>query len=290
MSHLTEQMLKQLLDHDDIQARLKARSVPTFPASWKAGFWDRTLGRDAPWGDFQTAWSLLRMGRVEEGRELIRRLCKYHDTDRDNLALGAFELLRAPEDRAKSGRLLRKLSRRFVGCSEFHALLTIGLIYSNARLSYAAYQRNDGNPGSVFGTFLNDLRDVAISDIQHQILFGKVGDTIASVIVQPVVKGFAQFLLRNHEEALSMFARGYREADQMGACYVRILGKTLTQTQHESLAGMIQIVALKGLRLTLFDLGLDALATRVEELLEMERQLLDDIIVAGIVRESNPAT
>ncbi len=194
MSQLTEQTLKQLLDHDDIQARLKARSVPPVPASWKAGFLDRTLGRDAPWDDFQTAWSLLRMGRLEEGRELMRRLCKYHDTDRDNLALGAFELLRAPEDRAKSGRLLRKLSRRFAGCSEFHAL------------------------------------------------------------------------------------------------YVRILGKTLTQTQHESLAGMIQIVALKGLRLTLFDLGLDALAKRVEDLLDMERHLLEDIIVAGIVHEANPAT
>lgn len=284
MTQLTAQILEQLLDKNGIQARLNARRPPPCPSSWKASFMERTLGKDAPWGDFDLAWTLLRMGKTEEGRELLRRLCKHNPRDRDNLALGAFELLREPADRTGSSRLFEELWRFFPDACEFHALRTIGLFDRNPKLAYESYCKNDGKHSGTFGTFLNDLQDVFVSDIHHQVIFCRVGTTIDSVIIQPVVKGVAAFLLRRQQEAFSMFARGYREADQIGAYYVRNLGITLTQAQHESLAGMIQLVSLKGLYLTLFDFGLDDLAKRVEELLEKEKLLLRDVIVGGIVK------
>lgn len=73
MTQLTAQMLEQLLNENDIQAGLNARRPPSCPASWKASFMERTLGKDAPWGDFNLGWTLLRMGKTDEGRELLRR-------------------------------------------------------------------------------------------------------------------------------------------------------------------------------------------------------------------------
>lgn len=280
MTQLTTQVLEELLNENEIQAALNARRPPSSPASWKASFMDRALGKDAPWGDFNLAWTLLKMGKIEEGRELLRRLCKHHPKDRDNLALGAFELLREPEDRTESKRLLGELSRFFPDACELYALWTIGTFDRNPRFAYESYCNNDSEPGGALGTFLNDLQEVCISFTHHQVLFCEEGTDIGSVIVQPLPKGVALLSLRRQREALSIFARVYREADQLDS-YVRHLGP-MTQSQRESLAAMIQTTALKGLYLTLFDLGLDDFAKRAEELYETDRHQLRYVIAGGI--------
>ena len=283
MTQLTTQVLEELLNENKIQAALNARLPLSCPASWKASFMDRALGKDVPWGDFNLAWTLLRMEKIEEGRELLRRLSKHHPKDRDNLALGAFELLRKPEDRTESKRLLGELSQLFPDACELYALRTIGTFDRSPKFAYESYCNNDAKPGGTLGTFLNDLQEVCISFTHHQVLFCEEGTDIGSVIVQPVPKGVALLLLRRQQEALSIFASAYREADQMPDSYMRHLGPKLTQSQRESLAGMIQITSLKGLHLALFDLGLDDFAKGVEELYETERHQLRDVIAGGIL-------
>jgi hypothetical protein len=245
----------------------------------------RASGKDLPWGDFTSAWTLLKNGKIEEGRELLRRLCKHHPSDRDNLALGAFEGLRAPEDRKESSRLIGELHRLFPDAGEFHALRTIGLFDRSPRLAYESFRENHGKTTGILCTFLIHLQEVAISDIQHQVLFANLGTTIEFSIVQPVLKGVALFLLRRQQEAVAMFVKGYREADQMPALYMRHLGITLTQFQRQSLASMIQLDCLRGLYLTLFDLGLDDLAKGIKELREQEKLTLSDILLPGIPEE-----
>lgn len=276
------QLLEKLTNGNYIQAQLVDRRSPSFPPNWKAGLVDRTLGKDAPWGDVNLAWTLLQNGKIEEGRELLRRLCKHQPNIRANLALGAFELVREPEDRTESSRLLGELAQRFPNACEFHALRTIGLFDRSPRLAHESYRKNSRDGDSVLSKYLDDLQEVCISDIQWRIIFGKVGDSLESFAVQSIYKGVAMLLLRKQREGLLMFAKGYQQSDQMPDFYERHHGLKLTESQRASLIAMFGVCCLQGLQLTLFDVGLDDLAGQAGNLVKTERQRLKNVLVQGL--------
>ena len=280
------QFLEKLIDDNFIQACLDSRRPPQCPADWNTGFMGRAFGKDVPWGDLNLSWKLLRTGKIYEGRELLRRLCKHHPMDKDNLALGAFELQRPPEDSTESTRLLEELYRLYPDSSELRAIFAFEIFRKPHKASHKAfYQQVFKNPGkssgSAFSSFLDVLKNVFIFDVQIQAIFGKDGQDIV-VSTNAINNGAELFKLRKNRDALAVFASGYRETKQIADSYERRLGWVLTHVQREAIVAIIQISCLQGLHLTLFDLGLDDLARRGEDLADNEKQRLSDVISRGL--------
>ena len=79
----------------NLSALIKAQraKMPAVPGNWKPG----VFSSDKPWGTLDEATALIAGGKIDEGRELLRRICKY-TTEPAPRAVFAKELTRPPED------------------------------------------------------------------------------------------------------------------------------------------------------------------------------------------------
>lgn len=275
--------VERLADPERLALLMAGRRRPAAPSDWKPKLFGRMFGGDAPWGGAQDAWELLKAGAVEEGRELLRRMAKHRPGDFEGQVLGAFELLRPPEDRDESAARLKNLTGYAPSSAELHGLYAIGTFSSNPKFAWESYQRcREAGGRGPLGAFVANLAELCVCDITLQILFSPVGKEITSIIVNPALKGAAQLLLRDHAGAQASFASAWRDPERHADNYVEKLGLALPEAARAAMAALMRRYALTGFAVLFADLGLEEPGLEAARLCEREEAALRPVIEKGL--------
>ncbi len=217
------------------------------------GLFDRMLGRDKPWGTVDDAFRLLQEKKIDDGRELLRRLIKHAPDDLEALALGVFELQRPPEEKEEGYRRIMELTRK--APADANALWVVGTFTSPGDETSRRWgEILDQATVTTHGAAFRVLSFVCMSDSQFQ-LRCRPGFALTSMYATNLVRGAAKFLLRDHAGALECFEAGEREADRVPAFYEEKLQVRLLPEDREEIARVARILSRMGTAVTERDRG-----------------------------------
>lgn len=246
---------KALIDLD-LAALMRARTIelPPVPDNWKGGAFGRMFGGDKPWGTTEDAVKFLRGGKIEEGRELLRRLCK-HTSDPIPKAVLAWELQRPPEDNRLSLSYLMQLS---LSSCEFFSIKAIKLLTDgNYELGGEDFlNANEVRPASAYGCAMFLISYLSFSDLWFQTrLLMPRNRAIEGRIVTSPLKGSAQMMLRQHEAAWQTFLWGWIQSEEHAHAYAETLKVEMTTEEEKLIEGTMSKMCMIGMGLILWDLG-----------------------------------
>lgn len=229
---------------------------PPVPADWKPGLFKGFFGKPKPWAGIDDALGLFRHGRIPEGRELLRRHVESFGDPRAKLLL-AFDLLRPPHDPSiKREPLVTTLSSPDRPSLETLTAFTM----TDGAWMAEAFLASSGRPaGSADGAFVQLCASLAAGGLwlQTQILHPR-GKETASLVVTKLVKGFALFLERRHDEAWGLARATAGEPEATVGVYEQSLGVKTSPEEGRRLADCIRTHALILLGLIAGDLGFEA--------------------------------
>lgn len=216
---------------------------------------ERLLGKDKPQGTVQDAWRLLQARKIDEARELLRRLIKHEKSNFEALVLGLYEIIRPPKDGPEAVRRAEALEALAPDSNEVRTMFVCGTWTNPSELTFKRYNEIwKSNPRCITGHALRVMAVMAMSDAEIQTTF-KPGHALESVYVTPLIKGLASLELRMHDAAREQFERGARDPDSVAAMYEDRLKVRFLPEEKARLVARYRLLCESGFGLTLRDLG-----------------------------------
>lgn len=241
---------------DEIRRRQPQSAPPQIPADWRPGFLSGLFGRGKPWGGTGEAVSLIRHGRIAEGRELLLRIVAHSSEVSARLVL-CLESRRQPEFAGfNPSTIIASLpAAERAGVDAMFAFTKLDYTW----LEKAFMEATERVPTSELAAFFLMMALVGAGDLwlQTQILFPRKGQ-IEGAINAASSKGLALLLERRHGEAWEVFRACIADPDKSIAGYGRTLRVELSAEENGKLAGALRDFCVIGCGLVLFDLGCDA--------------------------------
>lgn len=201
------------------------------------------------------AMQLIWAGRVAEGRSLLWNGVLSSTATRETLAWLAWDCLRPPEDRDRSGKALQELERLAPGCAEA-ASIRVANAFSHRNyeeLSDAYVRLICQQPAGRFGNQMAIAAWLCASDLRLQSRYRQTPPE--TLLVSSVVKGMAQLLIRQHAAARQTFEAGSDHATQFPAVLSKMVGRDLTEADRTSVIAQIRLECSLGLALVEADRG-----------------------------------
>lgn len=227
------------------------------PNDWskQGGFFSKV---PAPWGSLEDARRLIAFGKINEGRELFRKLLDAQKKGPGyNKCLAAYcsEMLRPPRvptglDRA--GDLPTTEKNALSAILDFMAL-------DASRGPKAMLAATEGYPSTDSGAVLLLTAYLGWSDcyLQTQIL-QPLGRAMEFMVTIVPVHGIASLLLRQHQVAWKSFVKGVVSPDLTLQTYEKELSLKIEKSTRRYLVNVVQICCWIGEGLVLRDLCFDA--------------------------------
>ena len=216
---------------------------------------ERLLGKDRPQGSACDAFRLLQKGKIDEGRELLRRLIKHEPGNFEALALGLFEIIRPPKDGPEAKRRAEMLERLDPGANENLSIFICATWTEPSDLTIRRYDDiSKSTPRCIHGHAFRLLATIAMCDMEIQGAI-RPGQLVTSANVTFALKGVANLELRNHEIARDCFSRGAQEADAIAVFYSERLNVPFSAQASAHLVERYRLLCETGLALTLRDQG-----------------------------------
>jgi hypothetical protein len=246
---------------------------------------EKLLGKDKPQGSARDAFRLLQTGKIDEGRELLRRLIKHEPGNFEALALGLFEVIRPPKDGPEARRRAEMLDRLDPRANENLSIFICATWTDPSDLTIHRYNDlSKSIPRCIHGYAFRLLATIAMCDMEIQSVM-RPGQQIESAHVTFALKGVANLELRNHEIARDCFSRGAEEADAIPDFYSESLQVPVSEQGSAHLVERYRLLCETGLALTLRDQGrsteareiLRRLAAQPSPIAEDLRSLADEV-------------
>jgi tetratricopeptide (TPR) repeat protein len=185
----------------------------------KAGFFEKLFNKDKPLGDTAEAFRLLQKGEIDEGRELLRRLCKHEPDNFEANLLGAFELLRRPQDRQASLERKMRVAAIAPKCCEDDALQVVATWTTPSDFTTECFERmSRSTPRCAHGYAIMMLGQLCMSDAAARAAL-QPGKPLESVTITGVIKATALFMERRQDEALDIYRKGKDRAVKIPDLY-----------------------------------------------------------------------
>jgi len=216
-----------------------------------------------PSGSVDDAFASIRAGRIEEGRALLRAICRHQPDDRDALVLTAYELSREPAQLKERQQLLNQIvqldpKRAAVETRTLFAFLDVQRFDGEGY--HAAYQGLPDTPPTTRPlAALYLLARILLSDCILQTRLLKPPQMMTSILVHPASQGAAQFVVRD-PRAAATFARGLNAPEKTVAQYEEYVGRTLTDEERAETLDSVQLECAIGEGLLHLDQNQDAKA------------------------------
>lgn len=221
----------------------------------KASLFDRLTGKDKPWGTARDAFALIQQQKIEDGRELLRRLVKHEPANIEAATLRVYEITRPPELRAEAVRILEAMEKLAPGANELDSLFVTGTWTNPSQQTIERYARLDkSEPRSLFGHAYRVTAALCMSDL-HWKLDLKPGFEIESMTVTGLIKATAGLQLRQHSAALDGFRNGAEKADETPDLYEKHLHIRILPEEREAMKGTYRHLCRIGAALTLWEMG-----------------------------------
>lgn len=221
------------------------------------GLWQSLFGSSSPpSGTVDDAFRILRAGRIDEGRTLLRAICRHEPANRDALILTAYELSRAPERSADRQGLLQQIhaldpQRSAVETQTLFAFLDV-LQFDGDGYLRAYHGLPAHSPARPPFAALHLLARVLLSDCILQIKLLKPNQLMTKILTHPASQGAAAFVMRD-SRALSIFTRGVNDPASTVAHYERYVGRTLTDAERNEALDSVGFECAIGMGVMLLD-------------------------------------
>lgn len=219
-----------------------------------AGFWKSVLGGPDPeTRTIDQAFALLRAGNIDEGRKILRGICRQEPRNLTAAVLFALELSREPQLFDERIEVILQANRLDPQRKEPE---------TRTLFAYLDFSRNDGDgiikaynnlpqdpPANPHCAFFYLVVRVELSDI---ILQSKLKGPLTKMIVQPAVLGGAELSIR-HAGAADSFQRGLDAPGETVARYESYLNRPLTPMERADVVDALTFECTLGQALAAYD-------------------------------------
>jgi hypothetical protein len=223
------------------------------------GFWGKLTGAPEPAYTVSQAWEKLRGGNVDDGRRMLKEICEQQPRSLDAQALATFEFLREPQDARYSQACFQRIEANYPESSEMHSLkaLIFGPLFQRdlSMLDAAVghmLQAAKTPPQSAHGAALLVAAFLSTADLRIQVM---ITDRVHGMMAQPVLKGMAQFMLRDAEGAMNEFSASNDVLMEVASSYAKFLGRAIDDNQRDLAFIELNRCSCSGMGLTLRDSG-----------------------------------